>query len=109
MTDVEPWHGKATSAEIPPSVESSKFDGHPDRFCGDHRTTGERAWCSDCGEWCYQTAPCTGCFLRADIHCPGCDILVGSVIYDKSQAGLVMTYTCPQCNVSHSWECRAKA
>lgn len=24
----------------------------------EHRTTGGRAWCHACGEWCYSHAPC---------------------------------------------------
>jgi hypothetical protein len=31
------------------------------RECGEHRTTGHRAWCFDCSEWCYEAAPCKGC------------------------------------------------
>ena len=45
------------------------FVGHEGRECGEHRTVGEhRAWCFDCGEWCYPEAPCIRCeapFLRA--------------------------------------------
>jgi hypothetical protein len=39
------------------------FEGHPDRECGEHRTTGERAWCHGCQEWCYPDSPCKGCEL----------------------------------------------
>ncbi len=38
------------------------FHGHTPRRCGEHRTVGShRAWCHDCGEWCYPSAPCRGC------------------------------------------------
>jgi len=38
------------------------FYGHPKRECGEHRTVGShRAWCHDCGEWCYPDIPCRGC------------------------------------------------
>lgn len=37
------------------------FEGFPERECGEHRTTGMRAWCHDCTEWCYQAWPCKGC------------------------------------------------
>ena len=38
------------------------FEGHDQRTCGEHRTVGEhRAWCYDCGEWCYPNTPCRGC------------------------------------------------
>lgn len=37
------------------------FAGHDGRDCGDHRTTGERAWCFDCSEWCYPDVPCSRC------------------------------------------------
>ena len=40
----------------------ANFHGHPRRNCGEHRTVGtHRAWCHDCGEWCYPTIPCQGC------------------------------------------------
>lgn len=39
------------------------FEGHPDRECGEHRTTGQRAWCYGCSEWCYPEEPCKGCEL----------------------------------------------
>jgi hypothetical protein len=39
------------------------FEGHDGRECGEHRTTGSRAWCFDCSEWCYPEEPCKGCEL----------------------------------------------
>lgn len=33
-----------------------EFEGHGGG--GEHRTTGERAWCYDCREWCYPEDPC---------------------------------------------------
>lgn len=44
------------------------FEGHEERECGEHRTTGLRAWCFDCHEWCYPEAPCTGCHAPALRH-----------------------------------------
>ena len=42
------------------------FTGHPDRECGEHRTTGDRAWCFDCTEMCYAAGqPCKGCRVVA--------------------------------------------
>jgi uncharacterized C2H2 Zn-finger protein len=43
--------------------ESDNFEGLTDRECGEHRTTGPRAWCHDCTEWCYPEQPCRGCEL----------------------------------------------
>jgi len=39
-----------------------RFLGHdPNEGC-QHRTVGEhRAWCHDCGEWCYPRLPCVRC------------------------------------------------
>jgi hypothetical protein len=37
------------------------FHGHSGRYCGEHRTTGGRAWCFDCSEWCYPRAGCVRC------------------------------------------------
>lgn len=38
------------------------FYGFQPRECGEHRTVGaHRAWCFDCGEWCYPPAPCVRC------------------------------------------------
>lgn len=39
------------------------FTGHTGRECGEHRSTGDRAWCHGCGEWCYPVIPCKGCEL----------------------------------------------
>lgn len=33
------------------------------RECGEHRTTGGRAWCFDCSQWCYPSQLCRGCEL----------------------------------------------
>jgi hypothetical protein len=42
--------------------EAGNFLGHEPRECGEHRTVGEhRAWCYDCGEWCYELSPCVRC------------------------------------------------
>jgi hypothetical protein len=43
--------------------EDARWEGYEPRECGDHRTTGGRAWCFDCSEWCYDTIPCKGCEL----------------------------------------------
>lgn len=40
------------------------WEGRTPRRCGEHRTAGShRAWCHDCGEWCYprEDAMCLGC------------------------------------------------
>jgi hypothetical protein len=44
-------------------VKAANFEGHAGRECGEHRTTGARAWCHGCAEWCYPDAPCKGCEL----------------------------------------------
>ena len=41
------------------------FAGHEPRDCGEHRTTGGRAWCFECTEWCSPRRPCKGCELPA--------------------------------------------
>lgn len=39
-----------------------RFHGFKGSPCGEHRTVGShRAWCFDCGEWCYPSSPCRGC------------------------------------------------
>ena len=47
----------------PERLESNEpaWEGNPKRECGDHRTTGLRAWCHTCTEWCYPEMPCLGC------------------------------------------------
>jgi hypothetical protein len=45
-------------------AEGELFGGHFPRECGEHRTAGpHRAWCHDCGEWCYpdDEMACKGC------------------------------------------------
>ena len=46
------------------SSSGELFGGYQPRECGEHRTVGpHRAWCHDCGEWCYPDAEmaCKGC------------------------------------------------
>ncbi len=38
--------------------EKGNFLGHG--VC-EHRTTGGRAWCYNCEEWCYPNEPCVRC------------------------------------------------
>lgn len=54
---------------------SENFHGHQPRECGEHRTVGQvRAWCFDCGEWCY---------ARPEMACRGCELprLRGALTY----------------------------
>jgi hypothetical protein len=39
------------------------FTGYEGRECGEHRTTGGRAWCFDDSEWCSHAVACRGCEL----------------------------------------------
>lgn len=47
----------------PEPCPPERFEGHDGRECGEHRTTGPRAWCSNCQEWCYPGILCRGCEL----------------------------------------------
>jgi hypothetical protein len=48
-----------TTVSAPPNgAEFTDLDG---RECGEHRTTGTRAWCFDCSEKCSPDIPCKGC------------------------------------------------
>lgn len=51
--------------ELRAQTTAPKFDGHENRECGDHHSTGRRAWCFACSEWCYPRIPCRGCELPA--------------------------------------------
>lgn len=44
-----------------PAPEIGNWEGATFRDCHEHRTTGRRAWCFDCAEWCYQSTLCHGC------------------------------------------------
>src|SRR5690606_23790335 len=46
-----------------PEPRPERFEGHDGRECGEHHTTGPRAWCSNCQEWCYPGILCRGCEL----------------------------------------------
>lgn len=46
-----------------PEPRPERFEGHDGRDCGEHRTTGPRAWCPTCQEWCYPGILCRGCEL----------------------------------------------
>jgi hypothetical protein len=42
--------------------DAGNFLGFGGRECDEHRTVGShRAWCYDCGEWCYPDGPCVRC------------------------------------------------
>lgn len=46
------------------------YEGRENRECNEHRSVGPvRAWCFDCGEWCYNPdfgEGCKGCRLGGD-------------------------------------------
>ena len=46
--------------------EAGNFIGHQGRRCGEHRTTGDRARCFDCNEWCSASIPCERCCPEYD-------------------------------------------
>lgn len=51
------------------------FHGWLDRNCGEHRTVGPiRAWCFDCGEWCYSHSRENGCHGCARTQTDGGDL-----------------------------------
>jgi hypothetical protein len=43
--------------------DSGNFEGFQPGCPGEHRTVGERAWCSACTCWCYPDEGCTACRL----------------------------------------------
>lgn len=47
------------------SDSRGNFVAFAKRECGEHRTTGRRAWCLHCSEWCSPSLPCRGCELPA--------------------------------------------
>lgn len=50
------------------TFDGPNFVGWVPRECGEHRTVGEhRAWCYECGEWCYSRT--------IDMGCKGCEIV----------------------------------
>lgn len=46
------------------TVPVEDWVGNSPRDCGEHRTTGPRAWCFDDHTWCYPHDPCAGCTTR---------------------------------------------
>ena len=46
------------------AFEGDFYTGYEPRECGDHRSTGSRAWCFECSEWCYPRIPCKGCEIE---------------------------------------------
>src|SRR5690606_15626739 len=46
-----------------PEPRPERLAGPDGRDCGEHRTTGPRAWCPTCQEWCYPGILCRGCEL----------------------------------------------
>lgn len=45
--------------------ERYRYEGRQPRECGEHHSTGSRAWCFTCSEWCYAypEGACKGCEL----------------------------------------------
>lgn len=42
--------------------DQGRFQGHdPNEGCDHHTVGSHRAWCLDCGEWCYPSIPCVRC------------------------------------------------
>ena len=41
--------------------ERGNFEGFEPRECGEHDSTGDRAWCVHCEEWCHPDRPCVRC------------------------------------------------
>lgn len=54
-----------------PDNKAREWNGSPPSP-GEHRTTGSRAWCSDCHEWCYPDLLCRCC----SVHPPLDTVLV---------------------------------
>jgi hypothetical protein len=50
--------------------ETKDWEGREGRTCGEHRTTGSRAWCFQCSEWCYPRLTCNGCVDYPSILAP---------------------------------------
>jgi hypothetical protein len=66
MQTPAPARGEGPGSGRPPQGDTApRFEGHDGRECGEHRTTGHRAWCFECSEWCYPNIPCRGCELPA--------------------------------------------
>jgi hypothetical protein len=42
--------------------ENARYLGYQPRKCGEHQIEdSSKAWCHDCGMWCYPKLPCHGC------------------------------------------------
>ena len=82
--------------------ETGAFTGHQGTRCGAHRTVGShRAWCHDCGEWCYPNDSCHGCRQRIELICGECQSYLGELSMVQS-AEVELSFTCPDCgSVSH--------
>lgn len=62
MKDAQPLHSEqALTDALNKAAATKHWEGEPHRECGEHRTTGQRAWCFSCSEWCYPNLPCRGC------------------------------------------------
>lgn len=75
----------------------SDWEGNPDRNCGEHRTTGARAWCFDCSEWCYPNILCHGCIDFRTLLAPIDNALRNGSYMTK--ANLALELLCEQVGV----------
>lgn len=82
--------GALNDAYSPDQVfRALNFTGHTERECGEHRSTGPRAWCHDCCEWCYPEEPCKGCELpqlRANVAELADEVRRLRIVEEKAQA-----------------------
>ncbi len=65
--------------------DAESYLGRAERTCGEHHSTGARAWCFDDQTWCYPSAPCSGCETEQERIDDAIELLEGNgyLIYKR--------------------------
>lgn len=63
------------------------WNGLEPRVCGEHRTTGPRAWCYEDHTWCYPHDPCPGCTTEEQRIADAIDLLRDNDYYVQKYPG----------------------
>lgn len=78
--------------------ETKDWEGREGRSCGEHRTTGSRAWCFQCSEWCYPRLTCNGCVDYPSILAPIDNALTNGS--NMTKANIAMDDLCEQLGIA---------
>lgn len=69
------------------ALEAEHWQGAAGSPC-EHHTTGRRAWCLDCHEWCYPEVRCAGCTPDVSVAIEVLRQLPERMVAERTRRGL---------------------